>query len=636
MIKKLFPFLVIINFQVFSSDFFFNTTNNHGSLGLINIPSARFYDSPSGFISFYRGNPDRKITLSMYPYDWLETSIFYSSLSNREYGSGFTQDYKDKGFNLKIRLKDEDNLPALAIGAYDIAGTGFYSSEYIVSSYSLSNFDFHFGAGWGRLNHFNHKKNPLINLNKKFKQRGSDLDEGGKLNTNNLFSGEGISFFGGINYALNGKIIIKAELDPLQTPGRIGYKDRKSDLSLGLSFLTENLIYGINFERGSNFSFNFAFRDNFLVKKKEYKKPKIRSANEYLNLIKTLQTNNVGVSELKLNQEKTYLSLTQYSHNYKDLNTIVEKSISDSGLKEEVVLSYKVAGLEVIEYEHEVPQNSSKIIYQNTFRGLNHGFETVLRPFIAGREDFLKLAFLLEHNSEYIFNENLFFSTNIKLSLADNFDDLIFPPVDTYPAQVRSDIKKYLNNLGEHPTIGRAQLDFFKTISKNNHILLSGGIYEEMFMGYGIDYLNYIPTRHFNWGFEVHKAYKRNYKMLFDLQDYQNITYHYNFYYKNRTIVPFDVKISYGEYLAGDKGVTIDFSRKFKGGVKMGLFASLTDVTSEQFGEGSFDKGIYFSIPFGRDKKITNFLWRPLTKDPASKLIRKNNVYGLVDNYSVY
>ena len=29
------------------------------------------------------------------------------------------------------------------------------------------------------------------------------------------------------------------------------------------------------------------------------------------------------------------------------------------------------------------------------------------------------------------------------------FDDLIFPPVDTFPAQVRSDIKQYLKKMDD-------------------------------------------------------------------------------------------------------------------------------------------------------------------------------------------
>ena len=60
----------------------------------------------------------------------------------------------------------------------------------------------------------------------------------------------------------------------------------------------------------------------------------------------------------------------------------------------------------------------------------------------------------------------------------------------------------------------------------------------------------------------------------------------------------------------------------------MGFFATSTDVSSEQFGEGSFDKGIYFNIPIFGD--LINYSWRPLTKDPGQKLVRRNNLHDLV------
>ena len=56
---------------------------------------------------------------------------------------------------------------------------------------------------------------------------------------------------------------------------------------------------------------------------------------------------------------------------------------------------------------------------------------------------------MLINNSEFVIANNLFFSTNLKYSLADNFDDLRYPPINTFPAQVRSDIKEYLKKRNE-------------------------------------------------------------------------------------------------------------------------------------------------------------------------------------------
>ncbi len=55
---------------------------------------------------------------------------------------------------------------------------------------------------------------------------------------------------------------------------------------------------------------------------------------------------------------------------------------------------------------------------------------------------------------------------------------------------------------------------------------------------------------------------------------------------------------------------------------------TLTDVSKREFGEGSFDKGIFFNIPIYGD--FISYTWRPLTKDPGAKLIRSNTLYDLL------
>ena len=135
--------------------------------------------------------------------------------------------------------------------------------------------------------------------------------------------------------------------------------------------------------------------------------------------------------------------------------------------------------------------------------------------------------------------------------------------------------------------------------------MFSAGIFEEMFSGFGFEYLHFKNESNHAYGFELFQAYYRNYGL-----------------------VPFDLKASYGKYLAGDIGGTIELSRTFPNGVRFGVFATFTDVSTEQFGEGSFDKGIYFNIPIFAN--MINYSWRPLTKDPGQKLIRKNNLHDLL------
>ena len=96
-------FFLLIGEFISSDSIKYNTPNNSGIIGLINTPTARFYEESSTSLTLYRGDPDRKITISAMPYDWLEASFFYTSIKGRPYGNGFNQDYKDKGFNAKFR-----------------------------------------------------------------------------------------------------------------------------------------------------------------------------------------------------------------------------------------------------------------------------------------------------------------------------------------------------------------------------------------------------------------------------------------------------------------------------------------------------------------------------------------------------
>jgi len=157
---------------------------------------------------------------------------------------------------------------------------------------------------------------------------------------------------------------------------------------------------------------------------------------------------------------------------------------------------------------------------------------------------------------------------------------------------------------------------------------MSAGIFEDMFSGAGMEYLYFKPDTNYSFGIDVFKVFKRDYSWRFGLLDYENTLATANFYYRNYGTIPFDMRVSAGEYLAGDVGYTLELSRSFYNGVQFGVFATFTDVTYEQFGEGSFDKGLFFHIPiFGN---LIDYTWRPLTKDPGAKLNRKNTLHDLL------
>ena len=637
----IFTYLIIISENIYSDSFEYNSYNNHGVIGLINMPTARFYDEASHGITLYDGTPDQKITLTSSPYDWLEASFFYTNIQGKpycelSYDPICDQDAKDKGFNFKIRLKDEGALPAIAIGFNDIAGTGYYSSEYIVGSYGINNLDFHFGLGWGILNGSkNSFKNPFGYINDQFYDRPTGTgDTGGQFQASRYFSGQEASPFFGISYALNKNTVLKIENDSTLTPGNLGYENRKSSISFGLDYqISQNFSLGISKERDNYLSFRFIYKNNPVESRSTYKYESAEVKNDwnkYTKLRANLENNGIGVNKIIETSDAIGLELTQFSHpNLNVIEEIISTAKLESGITKDIRKDLRIADLKALsEYDQEFERNSQLIYERKRTRNFNTNTNLTFRPFLASREEFFKGVILLENNSEYIIRDNFFFSSNLKYSLADNFDDLVYPPRDTYPAQVRSDVKEYLKNFDQGVTVGRAQFDYHISPKKNNHFMLSAGILEEMFSGYGFEYLYFKEKSNFAIGVEIFDVVKRDYKMKFGTLDYKNITGSVNFYYRNFNIIPFDAKISYGEYLAGDEGVTFEFSRSFINGTEFGVFATFTDVSSDQFGEGSFDKGVFFNIPvYGN---FINYSWRPLTKDPGAKLIRKNSLHDLL------
>ena len=633
--------LILLSQPAITDSFTYNSLNNHGVIGLVNMPTARFYDESSYGITIYDGTPAQKISLTSYPFDWLEASFFYSNIQDKPYCNVdfdpvCNQDYKDKGFNFKVRLKEEGVLPAIAIGVNDIAGTGYFSSEYIVASYGVNKTDFHFGLGWGQLDgSARNFKNPLGKIVDNFYDRPTEIeDKGGQFQPSRYFSGETVSPFFGIAHAFNEKFIAKVEYDTTVTPGLVGYEKASQDFSLGLEFnISKNFTIGISSERGNSTSLRFIYKNDPYKSKPrhKYKDSKHKDTDsDYVRLIRNLSENGIGVSKILEGADQIGIQISQFRHpNLDVIDEIIRKASNNAGLSKPVKANLTIVDLQARTEFDESFEKNSKLIYQ---RQAKKKFKTntrlEVRPFLASREEFFKGAIMIENISEYSFLDNFFFSSNIKYSLADNFDDLKYPPVNTYPAQVRSDIKDYLINYDEGIIIGRAQFDYYLSPKKNHHAMLTAGILEEMFSGAGFEYLYFKEGSNYAIGFEVFEVKKRDYKMRFDTLDYKNVTGHLNFYYRNYKRIPFDAKISYGEYLAGDEGVTIDLSRSFVNGTKFGFFASFTDVSTEQFGEGSFDKGIYFNIPvFGN---FINYSWRPLTKDPGAKLIRKNTLHDLL------
>ena len=122
--------------------------------------------------------------------------------------------------------------------------------------------------------------------------------------------------------------------------------------------------------------------------------------------------------------------------------------------------------------------------------------------------------------------------------------------------------------------------------------------------------------------------------MMFGLRDYETTVGHVSLYYDAGD--RFKVQVNAGRYLAGDWGVTTTISRSFGSGWEVGGYATFTDVPFDTFGEGSFDKAIFLSIPidwFISSPNLTRRLLnlRPITRDGGANLSSSRQLYGLIE-----
>ena len=638
---------------------FGQTVNSHGQAGYINTPNANMLGEGSMHLHISRNSPDRKILVTASPFNWIDASIFYVDLTGKAYGVGSnTQSYKDKGFNFKFLLLNANRFPSLAIGINDFAGTGIYGSEYVVMTDTMNRFEYSIGLGWGRYGSGFEIKNPLIYLSDRFSERSQGYKGlGGSTDFGDYFSGGNASLFAGASYNLLKNLKFLFEYDPTNSEfgdlqfEKITFKEPETNFNIGAEYKYKNGRYKIAFNRGNTFLFDFSIRADFLDYGKNISN--VQKAGSYQQLQRILELNSIGLKAVESNLDSVHFKVRQNSYpNQTEVNRIVLDAVKDlASNKERIFISQDIHNMEVIKVFYPTnkkvnirdqkegnfkPIETNYVVNEN-FPIINNQIVPTIRTMIAAREGFLFSGLLLEDNFEVVFSENLYFVSNFKSSIIDDFDGLFVPPVDVYPNQVRSDIKNYLNNFDAF-FIGRMELNYYKSFQRKHFFRLSGGIFEEMFGGIGVDYLYYPQNSFYALGLEIYKVRKRDYQMDFNFQEYSNTLPRISFQISEpKTKINF--KVSYGEYLAGDVGATYEFFRRFKNGVKFSAFFSRTDVSTELYGEGSFDKGVRFVIPvrglFQSRSSLTAFEWHPLTKDPAALLHKSVNLIDEIGKFRI-
>jgi hypothetical protein len=212
-------------------------------------------------------------------------------------------------------------------------------------------------------------------------------------------------------------------------------------------------------------------------------------------------------------------------------------------------------------------------------------------------------------------------------SIFDNFNTN--RKSDSTLPHVRSDFLKYF----AHGKTGIGQLDaqYRFRLAPTVFALAKAGYLESMFAGVGGEILWRPEGQRWALGADAYHVWQRGFDRLFDLQRYRAFTGHVTLYYAS----PWDglnFALSAGQYLAGDRGLTFQVTRRFSTGIEIGAFFTKTNISSKQFGEGSFDKGILIRIPLGWALPIeTQGTWgidmRPVQRDGGQRLLGDASLY---------
>jgi hypothetical protein len=206
------------------------------------------------------------------------------------------------------------------------------------------------------------------------------------------------------------------------------------------------------------------------------------------------------------------------------------------------------------------------------------------------------------------------------IDLTNDFD--IQRVSDSVLPRVRSEINRYLTE-GE-TGIDSLYFEHKASLRSDVHVRSYAGMLEEMFSGFGAEALYQPFDSRWALGANLNWVKQRGYNKSFSHRDYSVVTGHASLFYAS-PFYNFDFAIHSGSYLAGDRGYTFEARRTFANGFSIGGFFTRTNVSAIDFGEGSFDKGIFIRVPYGFfTKKNTRSSYativRPLERDGGRRL----------------
>ena len=653
------------------------TASDWGNVGLLQTPTSRMQRAGYFGLTVHRTWPYLNQNIFFQPLDWLEAGFRYTDTSNRLYSYYYafsgSESYKDKSLDVKTRMMKETQwTPELAIGLRDIGGTGLYSSEYIVANKRTGRIDWSLGLGWGYMAGRGDQANPLKNIfGQAFSTRpATSVGQGGTLSTKTWFHGP-TTFFGGFEFQTPWHFNVKVEYDgnDYQNEPQNNNLPVASPINWAIVYRpTKGLDVSMGVERGNKFALGFTF----YVDMNGLNMPKITDLpTPKPNLIRP----NLDPKWQDTATDLESLTLWDIKQIYKDNDTLIVDAHNSFNTYNQVRLEKAVALLnrdspeEIDNFEVRhidvggvlavEKVNRSEWLTQQTQPARTQELIKPIKPIysfknnndkqpllvkklvhywarpeldliqtIGGPDGYLyQFSGALEMGLEMPYNLKI--DSKLRYRLQDNYSK--FTSAWSNMPQVRTHIAEYLNTPNKD-SIDNLSISKTERLSANWYATAYSGIFEMMYRGVGSEVLYRQPASNWAVGFDINHVRQRDYKQYFGNTDYSTNTGHLTGYW----VTPYEgisSSLSWGQYLAGDQGMTASITKSFSNGSTLTAFATKTNVSAAVFGEGSFDKGISWTVPF--DAFLTSssrfnaqWSWRPLLRDGGAMVKRPVYLYA--------
>ena len=633
---------------------------------MITLPSARMQADGSLTATIARNEIVDIYNLTFQAAPFLETTFRYSIFNPRD-RAGSKDGLRDRSYEVKLKLLNEGKYqPAVGVGVRDVLGTGVWSGEYFVVSKAIRNLDLTLGIGWGRLAGRAAFSNPLQLLSDRFDERPSGANiggiVGGEVRAKSFFRGD-VGVFGGVRYSLESlPITFVAEYtsDDYQREVNLGSLSDPSPISIGLEWQVANgLTLAGSYQQGEYLGLTLRSVNDFKrTPKRLYER--FYSAGDaagkklapdhldldswYDKLLFDAERSGLrlhaayfrpGDDEISFSVSNDryalwadaanqFFRLTEI-HVPREFSNVSVQTSDDNLLGNTLRYQRKTSqptrsGVRPSQYEKE-PVGLIDILpgahlkrptFQTDFNypKLALGADLALRIQLMDPNEPLKHQLYVKGTGRLALSDSLNLWSAVTLDVSNDFNTK--RPSDSVLPRVRSEINQYLTE-GENG-VDTLFLSWQKSMWPNVHTRLSTGLLEEMFGGASLEVLWEPFASRWAFGANFNWVQQRDYDKRFGFRNYRVASGHASVFYASPWY-NVDLGLHVGRYLAKDKGYTLEARRTFDNGFSIGAFVTRTNVSAVDFGEGSFDKGLFLSVPY-------SLLFSVNTRSKYSTIIR--------------